>query len=147
ARRQWHVVGTGTGRGDPRPVVGVQPHLVWGHRPHRGSHRLRHPDHARLHLAAERHPEPARRARAAPRRGIDMSVLLAVNGATKRYGGVTANAAVTFDVGRGEIVGIIGPNGAGKSTLFDLITGFQQLDAGRVLLDGRDITGLRPDRI
>ena len=76
-----------------------------------------------------------------------MSVLLAVNGATKRYGGVTANAAVTFDVGRGEIVGIIGPNGAGKSTLFDLITGFQQLDAGRVLLDGRDITGLRPDRI
>jgi branched-chain amino acid transport system ATP-binding protein len=76
-----------------------------------------------------------------------MNVLLAVNGATKRYGGVTANAAVTFDVGRGEIVGIIGPNGAGKSTLFDLITGFQQLDAGRVLLDGRDITGLRPDRI
>jgi len=76
-----------------------------------------------------------------------MSVLLAVNGATKRYGGVTANAAVTFEVGRGEIVGIIGPNGAGKSTLFDLITGFQQLDAGRVLLDGRDITGLRPDRI
>ena len=48
---------------------------------------------------------------------------------------------------QGEIVGIIGPNGAGKSTLFDLITGFQSPDAGRVFLDGRDITTLRPDRI
>ncbi|MGA7405502.1 MAG: ATP-binding cassette domain-containing protein, partial [Pseudolabrys sp.] len=76
-----------------------------------------------------------------------MSLLLDVKGLTKRYGGLTANAEMTFDVNEGEIVGIIGPNGAGKSTLFDLITGFQPPDAGRVLLDGRDITGLRPDRI
>src|SRR5689334_1831078 len=76
-----------------------------------------------------------------------MSPLLDVNGLTKRYGGVTANADIVFDVNEGEIVGIIGPNGAGKSTLFDLITGFQQPDGGRVLLDGHDITGLRPDRI
>jgi branched-chain amino acid transport system ATP-binding protein len=76
-----------------------------------------------------------------------MSTLLAVEGATKRYGGLAANDAVTFDVSEGEILGIIGPNGAGKSTLFDLITGFQPLDAGRVVLAGRDITGLRPDRI
>jgi branched-chain amino acid transport system ATP-binding protein len=76
-----------------------------------------------------------------------MSLLLDVRGLTKRYGGLTANADITFDVHSGEIVGIIGPNGAGKSTLFDLITGFQSLDAGRVFLDGRDITGLRPDRI
>jgi branched-chain amino acid transport system ATP-binding protein len=71
-----------------------------------------------------------------------MSLLLDVKGLTKRYGGLTANAEMTFDVNEGEIVGIIGPNGAGKSTLFDLITGFQPPDAGRVLLDGRDITGL-----
>jgi branched-chain amino acid transport system ATP-binding protein len=76
-----------------------------------------------------------------------MSPLLDVKGVTKRYGGLTANADITFDVNEGEIVGIIGPNGAGKSTLFDLITGFQPLDAGRVLFDGHDITGLRPDRI
>jgi branched-chain amino acid transport system ATP-binding protein len=76
-----------------------------------------------------------------------MSPLLDVKGLTKRYGGLTANAEITFDVNQGEIVGIIGPNGAGKSTLFDLITGFQPLDAGRVFFDGRDITGLRSDRI
>ena len=73
-----------------------------------------------------------------------MSPLLDVQGLTKRYAGLTANAHITFDVNEGEIVGIIGPNGAGKSTLFDLITGFQPPTAGRVFLDGRDITGLRP---
>ena len=76
-----------------------------------------------------------------------MSPLLDIRGLTKRYGGVIANADIFFDVNEGEIVGIIGPNGAGKSTLFDLITGFQQPDGGRVFLDGHDITGLRPDRI
>lgn len=76
-----------------------------------------------------------------------MSRLLDVKGLTKRYGGLMANADITFDVNKGEVVGIIGPNGAGKSTLFDLISGVQPLDAGRVFLDGRDITGLRPDRI
>jgi branched-chain amino acid transport system ATP-binding protein len=76
-----------------------------------------------------------------------MNALLEVEGLTKRYGGLTANADIAFDVAEGEIVGIIGPNGAGKSTLFDLITGFQPPDAGRVLLRGHEITGLRPDRI
>ena len=60
------------------------------------------------------------------------SPLLDVEGVTKRYGGLAANDDITFDVKEGEILGIIGPNGAGKSTLFDLITGFQPLDAGRV---------------
>ncbi len=76
-----------------------------------------------------------------------MSMLLDVKGLTKRFGGLTANADITFDVRKGEILGIIGPNGAGKSTLFDLITGFQPPDAGEVFLDGRRITGMRPDRI
>ncbi|MET0539756.1 MAG: ABC transporter ATP-binding protein [Xanthobacteraceae bacterium] len=76
-----------------------------------------------------------------------MNALLEVNGLTKRYGGLTANADIAFDVNEGEIVGIIGPNGAGKSTLFDLITGFQAADAGRVLFGGHEITGVRPDRI
>ena len=73
--------------------------------------------------------------------------LLSVAGVTKRFGGVVANREVSFDVAPGELVGVIGPNGAGKSTLFDLVTGFQRPDAGRVSLDGRDVTGLRPDRI
>jgi branched-chain amino acid transport system ATP-binding protein len=79
--------------------------------------------------------------------GTSKSPLLTVEGATKRYGGLAANDGITFDVQEGEILGIIGPNGAGKSTLFDLITGFQPLDSGRVRLAGHDITGLRPDRI
>ena len=73
--------------------------------------------------------------------------LLAVRGLTKRFGGLVANRDISFDVRPGELVGIIGPNGAGKSTLFDLITGFTRPDAGRVHLDGRDVTGLRPDEI
>jgi branched-chain amino acid transport system ATP-binding protein len=77
----------------------------------------------------------------------DMGPLLDVKGVTKRYGGLAANDDISFDVKEGEILGIIGPNGAGKSTLFDLVTGSQPLDAGRVFLGGRDITGLRPDRI
>jgi branched-chain amino acid transport system ATP-binding protein len=76
-----------------------------------------------------------------------MSHLLDVKGLTKRFGGLTANTDIAFDVNEGEIVGIIGPNGAGKSTLFDLVTGFQMPDAGRILFDGHDVTGLRPDRI
>ena len=71
--------------------------------------------------------------------------LLAVNGLCKRFGGVTATREVSFAVAPGELVGVIGPNGAGKSTLFDLITGFQRPDAGRVVFDGRDVTALRPD--
>jgi branched-chain amino acid transport system ATP-binding protein len=76
-----------------------------------------------------------------------MSPLLDVRLASKRFGGLIANSEISFNVNEGEIVGIIGPNGAGKSTLFDLITGFQPLDSGQVLLGGREITGMRPDRI
>ena len=73
-----------------------------------------------------------------------MTELMAVDGLTKRYGGVTANDGISFDLRAGEILGVIGPNGAGKSTLFDLLTGFQKPDSGTVLLDGRDVTGMRP---
>lgn len=76
-----------------------------------------------------------------------MTELMKVDGLTKRYGGVTANDGISFDLREGEILGVIGPNGAGKSTLFDLLTGFQKPDSGTVLLDGRDVTGMRPDRI
>ena len=74
-------------------------------------------------------------------------ILLDVRGVTKRFGGLVANNDVSLQVEAGELVGVIGPNGAGKSTLFDLLTGFQAADSGEVLLDGRDVTRLRPDQI
>ncbi len=76
-----------------------------------------------------------------------MSALLEVRGVTKRFAGVTANDAVSFEVAEGEIVSVIGPNGAGKTTLFGCITGFHRPSAGRVVYAGRDITGMKADRV
>ncbi len=72
-----------------------------------------------------------------------MSVL-AVRDLAKSYGGVHAVRGVTFDVAAGELVALIGPNGAGKTTTFNLLNGQIKPDAGRVTLDGRDVTGLQP---
>lgn len=63
-----------------------------------------------------------------------------------RFGGIEAVGGVSLSARQGEIVGIIGPNGAGKTTLLDVISGFIPADAGQVLLSGRDLTGLGPDR-
>jgi branched-chain amino acid transport system ATP-binding protein len=68
--------------------------------------------------------------------------LLQVTGLTKRFGGLTAVDAVDFTMQRGEIVGLIGPNGAGKSTFVELLTGGLAPSAGRIELEGRDITRL-----
>jgi branched-chain amino acid transport system ATP-binding protein len=76
-----------------------------------------------------------------------MTPFLDVKAVTKRFGGLAANADISFDAKEGEIVGVIGPNGAGKSTLFDVITGFQPPDSGQILFQNGDITGLRPDRV
>jgi branched-chain amino acid transport system ATP-binding protein len=66
---------------------------------------------------------------------------------SKRFGGVQALHEVSFGIAAGEIYGLIGPNGAGKTTLFNLLTGIYRPDAGVFSFDGRDITGLTPDRI
>jgi branched-chain amino acid transport system ATP-binding protein len=70
--------------------------------------------------------------------------LLSVSGLTKRFGGLAAVDEVSFDVDEGTITGLIGPNGAGKSTLFSMIAGAQRPTSGRLLFDGREVTGWQP---
>jgi branched-chain amino acid transport system ATP-binding protein len=76
-----------------------------------------------------------------------MSTILEVMGITKRYGGLTAVNAVSFDVAEGEILSVIGPNGAGKSTLFKLISSFVPATAGEVRFRGTKISDLAPHRV
>jgi branched-chain amino acid transport system ATP-binding protein len=73
-----------------------------------------------------------------------MTALLEVREVSVRFDGVRALEAVSFTVGEGELVGLIGPNGAGKTTCLRAITGALRPAGGRVLLDGRDLTGLPP---
>ena len=73
--------------------------------------------------------------------------MLAVSGLTKNFGGLRAVDNVTFEVERGSIMGLIGPNGAGKTTTFNLISGRFAASAGTVRMNGRTLTGLRPDEI
>jgi branched-chain amino acid transport system ATP-binding protein len=73
--------------------------------------------------------------------------LLAVTGLAKAFAGVRAVDDLSFTLAERSITGLIGPNGSGKSTTVDCISGFQTPDAGRVVLDGRDISGLPPHEI
>jgi branched-chain amino acid transport system ATP-binding protein len=73
--------------------------------------------------------------------------MLELDGVTKQFGGLTAVKAVSLTATSAEILGIIGPNGAGKTTLFNVISGFFAPEGGRIVLDGRDVTGLAPHRI
>ncbi len=77
-----------------------------------------------------------------------MSVpLLGITDFTRRFGGLVAVDGVTTDVEDQEIRGLIGPNGAGKTTLLNLISGLMPPSAGSIRLAGREITGLRADRL
>jgi branched-chain amino acid transport system ATP-binding protein len=71
--------------------------------------------------------------------------LLQTIGMTKVFGGLAAVQNIDFHIDPGEIVGVIGPNGAGKSTFFNLITGLYKPTRGQILVDGKDLTGRRPD--
>ncbi len=73
--------------------------------------------------------------------------LLEAQGATMRFGGVTAVNSVNFALREMELRCLIGPNGAGKSTFFKMLTGQLKPSAGRILLRGRDITGAEPHQI
>ncbi len=73
--------------------------------------------------------------------------LLRTEDVTKTFGALTAVNRVTLAVEEGTLHSIIGPNGAGKTTLFNLLTGQAPPTSGRILFDGRDITGTPPQRI
>ena len=73
-----------------------------------------------------------------------MSAFLEIDNVSKTFGGVAANVDVSFEVAKGEILGLIGPNGAGKTSLFNSIGGEVTPDRGEVRLEGRRISGLGP---
>lgn len=75
--------------------------------------------------------------------GLD-AVVLSVSGVSRSYGGIRAVDDVSFNVRRGETLGLIGPNGAGKTTLFDLVSGFVGVDAGTIIFNGDDVTSYGP---
>lgn len=76
-----------------------------------------------------------------------MSEMLALNGVTKRFGGLTAVNAVDLSVAEGSIHAVIGPNGAGKSTLFNLISGLAPPSEGTVAFKQRRIDGMAPHQV
>jgi branched-chain amino acid transport system ATP-binding protein len=73
-----------------------------------------------------------------------MAALLEVKGLTKFFGGLAAVSQLNMSVQEGEILGLMGPNGAGKTTVFNLITGFMRPSFGRVIFQGKEITGKKP---
>jgi ABC-type branched-subunit amino acid transport system ATPase component len=73
--------------------------------------------------------------------------MVVIEGLTMRFGGLIALDEVSFEIRRGEILGLIGPNGAGKTTCFNTITGFYKPTSGRIELEGRSLTGLPQHRI
>ena len=74
-------------------------------------------------------------------------ILLSVQGATRRFGGLVALHDVSFEVKKGEIVGLIGPNGAGKTTAFNAITGTIPPSSGQIQFQGTDISGRPPSKV
>ena len=68
--------------------------------------------------------------------------MLELDNLSKHFGGVKAVDGVSLTVRKGEILGLIGPNGSGKSTIVNMVSGFFAPTAGRVVLDGQDVTGL-----
>lgn len=76
-----------------------------------------------------------------------MNNLIEVDGIVKAYGGIRALDGCRLQVREGEINGLIGPNGSGKTTLFNVITGYERVQEGRVTFKGGDITNASPDKV
>src|SRR6266496_2481185 len=81
------------------------------------------------------------------RGGPGPTALLEMSGVTVRFGGIAALQDAELTVEQGCICGLIGPNGAGKTTLFNCVSRLYEPEAGRILLDGRDVLALRADQV
>ena len=93
---------------------------------------------------------------AAPAEALDLAkdrlvhrgeIVLEVRGLTKAFGGIHAAEDLDMEFRRGTITALVGPNGAGKTTVFNLLTGTIAPDRGSVMLNGRDVVGMTPDRV
>lgn len=73
--------------------------------------------------------------------------MIKTDGLSKHFGGLIAVSDFNVEIEKGELVGLIGPNGSGKTTIFNVITGLYKPTAGRIHFDGKNVTGLRPDKI
>ncbi|MGH6942936.1 MAG: ABC transporter ATP-binding protein [Geminicoccaceae bacterium] len=73
--------------------------------------------------------------------------MIVIEDISRHFGGIVAVDGCSFRIETGSITGLIGPNGAGKTTLFNIIAGFMRPTRGRILLDGRDVTGWSPHRL
>jgi branched-chain amino acid transport system ATP-binding protein len=73
--------------------------------------------------------------------------ILAAHALTVKFGGLTALDALHLELQSGEVLGLIGPNGSGKTTFFNVLTGLYRPAGGRVLVDGKDITGASPQAV
>jgi len=73
--------------------------------------------------------------------------LLEVQAVSKAFGGIQALSNCSITVEQGTITGLIGPNGSGKTTLFNVITGYERVDSGTILLNGKSITNSKPDAV
>jgi branched-chain amino acid transport system permease protein len=91
--------------------------------------------------------EPAAAAAVMPPRSPTSAVLLSVANLSRSFGGLRAVQDVSFEVRKGEVLGIIGPNGAGKTTLFNVLNGFIRPHAGEVLFEGQPLIGLKPSDV
>jgi len=77
----------------------------------------------------------------------DTPGVVRVRDLARRFGGIVAVDGLDLELRAGLITALVGPNGAGKTTVFNLLTGAVRPDAGTILLNGRDVTGMRPDQV
>jgi len=78
---------------------------------------------------------------------VSVDAVIDVQNVSKHFGGVYAVDQCSLQVARGSVTGLIGPNGAGKSTLFNLVAGNLVPDTGRIIFDGKDVTGMKPHQL
>ena len=142
-RRHPIFLGAGCRRRGARPA---QPGNHFLHRVLAASSR-RDPDHPAVRLPGRHRWRDCDRPRPARSSHLGARGCLRCVGLSKSFAGFSAVTQVNLTVTEGQIAAVIGPNGAGKTTLFNLITGHLRPTAGRVVVYGRDVTGVSPHRI